>query len=47
VDYDFPLSRTIFEHGAIAGLIALSGSRRRVALAPEHPLASFGVAFLL
>lgn len=48
IDYDFPISRTIFEHGAIlamAGLLVLAGGaiyfRRR------YPLASYGVLVFL
>ncbi len=49
VDYDFPISKTILDHGSIiglAGILAITGAAW--ALKRRYPLASFGVfVFLL
>ena len=49
LDYDFPISRTMFEHGAIFGLVALAALTVAALLwRRRFPLASYGwMAFLI
>lgn len=48
-DYDFPISRTILDHGAIAGLLALVAlAAAAIYYRRRYPLASYGLlAFLI
>lgn len=49
IDHDFPVSRTVFDHGAIFGLIALAAATAAAWIfRKRYPLASYGwFAFLI